>query len=177
MKIVDDTKMHIAIFRDIPIAISSHKGVLKNYMKNIRGLRKDEYELSEIIITEDNYYECQYEDLMLVKFYGIYIPSIDIKIIDIEYRDLSQDIENFIDKTKYFAFLFNQSGDSAVVDTTIKLMKELLPYKDGKKYDKLNRVHMLGHPIMSCDMREYFTFLKNYKESREMIKRYRQLSE
>lgn len=175
MKLEDTTNIYVGLYKGIPISVSSHKKSVKNYMKDIRQLNKNEYTIEREEVSEDNYFEYLYEDLVLTQFYDLYIPLIDIKIIEMEYKDLSHDFFSYIEKIKYFTFLFNNIDNKEIVDQSIELMKNLDVYTKGKKFDKLNKIHMLSHPIMSCDMYQYFMFMKNYKDYKDLKKRYKEL--
>ncbi len=171
----DMTDIFIAEYKKIPIAVSTDKNIVKDYMKNNRGLSKNEYTLYKETV-DSLYYHTQYENEILCKFHNLYIPSIDISIIEMEYLGISKEFGGLIDQLKYFAFLFNRINDKKILNQFIVLIKSLEKVLNkGKRMRKIEKVHQLNHPVLQCDMNRYFAFVDMYKEYKQMSERYKEL--
>lgn len=174
---IKDSEYNIAYivkYNENIIAVSTDKDVLKEYMKNIRGLDKSDYELEELE-TDSSYYYIQYEDCVLTKFFSFFIPLRDIRIIEMEYAGIDKDLESLLNRLKYFSFLFNRIDDKNTCNHSLELIKDIesISNKD-KKMNKLNKAHYLNHPILSCNINQYFNFIKKYNEYQDLEKRYKE---
>ena len=176
MKIKDKnySSAYIARHNKNIIAISINKDMIKDYMENIRGLGKNEYDLDEIEV-DNSYYYIEYEDFVLTKFYSFFIPLIDIRIIEMEYSGIDKDLEGLTNRLKYFSFLFNRIEDENALNHSLELLKDIEAIASkNKKMNKLNKAHYLNHPILSCNMNQYNSFIRRYNEYRDLEKRYKE---
>jgi len=176
MKIKNDEYgiTYIAKYNENIIAISTDKDIIKEYMKNIRKLNKNEYDIEEFE-ADTSYYYIQYEDYVLTEFYSFFIPLIDIRIIEMEYSSIDKDLTSLLNRLKYFSFLFNRIEDDTTLNHSIELIKDIENISNkNKKMEKLSKAHYLNHPILSCNINQYFNFIKRYKEYQDLEKRYKE---
>lgn len=165
----------IATYKNQIIAISENKKILKEYMEIIRKLNKNQYNISKENIDSSHYY-IKYEDYALTNFYNVYIPNIDIQIIEREYGDIDKELEDLINKLKYFSFIFNRTNNNGLVKDHLSIIKKLEKVnKKPKRLEEINEAHQLNHPILYCDINQYLSFIKMHNDMIDMKKRYKNL--
>lgn len=179
MKIKNDNdiiSIYMAYYNEILIAISKDKKFLINYMRYNRCLKDNQYRIEKELINESYLYS-KYENYILNEFYNLWIPQIDINIIEMEYNDLINDMSNTINKLKYYVFLINRiektKGDTEIF---LDAINKLTEYSNKEKvFNKLNKYHMLSHPIIKCNIEDYFKILYRYNEMKSMNEKFRYL--
>jgi hypothetical protein len=142
------------------MAIFHKKEILKNYMEFNRELNKDEYYIEEI---DDNLFLLN-DNLILKEFYNFYISNRDIEIINREYGELDKIIISSSDKLKYLLFIINNIDSEIEKNILKKSILELEKMINNKKINnKINKIHLLSHPIIKCNINDYLKFIIEYE--------------
>lgn len=166
-------KVYSGYYKDIKIAMSQDKDILKFYLENNRHLSKKDYDISKEYIVSDQYY--LYEKYMITEFYkGIFIPNIDISIIGQSNANLLHELRDAEYRLYHLAALTSQSDklsqDSQTFKTTASLIHKYIT--KSKYFDKIEKENNLNHPILSCNIDAYLNFVNQFNENEEMRKQY-----
>lgn len=169
------TKIYIASFHDIIIAVSQYKKPLNFYMQYHRRLLKENYTLAKEYYGEA--YICNnFDDYILIPFGSYIIPKIDTEMIsedgDALHELLNTTITNLSTLTKVISHDKNIDDISSMIETvhTLKAYANL-----DSNFESLFASYQLNHPILNCDITEYIRLRKIYKEIRDNNREYRDI--
>lgn len=155
-----------------PIAISNIKELVKGYMENNRFVKPSNYYLEKHIIPEEILF-LNYDDYCISEFRGNYIPNIDITMIKCNERSIDSMLSNTILNLKDIAILSKDISDLNNYDkkTLIEAAKVLSKInKNDKMLSELQQADFLTNSILYCNIKEYLTHVKIYKEWKENIR-------
>ena len=168
-------KIYMGYYDKTLLALSKDKELVRDYLIQIRKFKPNEFNIVSQTI-EMSYLYITYEDYIINNFYNLSIPLIDIKIIEKEYGELDRELLSTINRLKYLSFLINNIKDTKEeLDNIISTIKILENYnkEDTKKNKKINKSHMLSHPILTCNFNEYCQLVSIYKEERQRMQDYK----
>jgi hypothetical protein len=169
------SKVFLGYYNKSLLVMSEDKELVNDYLLYTRRIPPTHYTIVAQTL-EQSYLYFNYEDYVINNFYNLAIPLIDIKIIEKDYDDLDNELNSTINKLKYLSFLINNIKNSEEdLKNIISSIKVLETYnkEDTKKNKKINKSHMLSHPILSCNINEYFQLVNMHKEERERLEKYK----
>jgi hypothetical protein len=168
-------KIYMGYYDKTILVVSKDKDLVRDYLTQTRKLKPTQFNIVTQTI-EMSYFYIHYEDYIINDFYNLSIPLIDIKIIEREYGELDKELVSTINRLKYVSFLINNIKNTEEelnnIISTIKILEEYNK-EDTKKNKKINKSHMMSHPILSCNINEYFQLMNIYKEERQMLENYK----
>lgn len=159
--------------KNILLAISLNKKLLKEYLENTRNLNSKDYEIESEIICEAYLYS-KYEDYLLEEFLNRLVTNKEISIIMSDCNYIERDICSTIYDLEYLKLLMKDNKktkkDVRKIRETIEILRGY--FKDDDIIKKLNKSHKKYHPIFNCSIVEYLKIIERYDERMSLIKRY-----
>eukprot|EP00825_Cyclidium_porcatum_P000468 TRINITY_DN10136_c0_g1_i9.p1 TRINITY_DN10136_c0_g1~~TRINITY_DN10136_c0_g1_i9.p1 ORF type:complete len:165 (+),score=33.40 TRINITY_DN10136_c0_g1_i9:187-681(+) len=121
-------------------------------------------------ITNDSIF-LKYEKYLLEDCYGLYIPTIDVDIIDKDYQLYLSTYTNSVEFNKDFLRTIYPLLSKDEYDTMLESIKIMIKFNNKKKLNrKMKEMFYLTHPIFNININEYFELMKRYNEIDQMDK-------
>lgn len=169
--------LYKGFYRSKLLCVSTTKGLIREYLHNIRKLNNDFIEINMEYITNDSIF-LKYEKYLLEDCYGFYIPTIDVDIIDKDYQLYLSTYTNSVEFNKDFLRTIYPLLSKDEYDTMLESIKIMIKFNNKKKLNrKMKEMFYLTHPIFNININEYFELMKRYNEIDQMDKRYKFLVE
>lgn len=153
-------ELYIGYYRNKILCMHQNKEIVKTYLTINRKLMDDEYEIKKETIREIDL--ClKYEDYIIVEYNKFYIPNIDTVVIEMDCSNLHKELETTIDRVKDLVFKISHiEKDKANIKILVSAINILTSFNKNKKYKKLYKESTKYHPILYCNIQEYFQYIE-----------------
>jgi hypothetical protein len=162
----------------INLAVSNKEKKIKKYLKDVRGLKKDEYYIDELYMDEYSL-QCNYEDYILEDWHGDLLPRRDIEFINKELYLRSAYIKDLIHELgslyKLLDLCDELDKEANCIDNAIKTISNVLNSK--KKKRKLLASIAISSPIYSYNILTYLDAMRINGDIIRDVSRYKYLLE
>ena len=163
------------------LCVSNEKWKIKYYLKNIRGLEKNEYEIREIVLDYDTAIS-MYEDYILQEYTEdiLLLTNQDINFINHEIEVTLEEFDNYYEGLKSYCEIIKKipklKEDYNQLSLAENIMKKHL--SKVKIISKLCNTILQDSPIFSKNILEYLKHIKYLQEDRELTELfYRKVNE
>lgn len=156
------------------LGISKYKDIIKTYLEHHRGLHNNQYKIEKTCISDSDLL-LKYNDFIISKFHGYYIPEIDQVIISCYSKQIEIDINNTINSLKRITLLSMDVKKIPKSDTAsmINTLNILTKYSDNPRIiDKMNIKNIHTEPFLFCEIDEYLSTIRSFKDNRELDRMY-----
>ncbi len=155
---------------NVLLCASTDKALVKGYMKEIRGLSKNEYDILTCVLDEGTMFDL-YEDYVLQEFSdGLFITTRDIEALHNELRSNLRHIEETYHSMKDFYYTIKNikalSGHAKDLKHTIENMQDDLTSQKVLKKIQKELIHT--STILTPDIGEYLRQMGYILEDKEM---------
>lgn len=159
-------------FKDpVILCVSDDKLKIKYYLKNVRGLSKDDYEIREVILDFDNALYL-YEDYILQDFEEdcLFLTNRDIDKINCEIEYTIQQLETSYKELETYCNIIKKIPDMKdhlnTLSKALKVMEKHL--SKVKTLRKICNSELKSSPIFSKNILEYLKSMEYLQEDKEL---------
>lgn len=154
-----------------PIAISTNRDLVEEYMDRHRNLSHKQYFIQEFEYTVGEIM-LDYADSLIEKYEDWFIPNVDIEMISVTKRDLEKDVNDTLEGMKTILLLMQNIKKIPIDDkkTVLRSIEVIADLKEKKKiWNKMVDEYKLTDLIF-MDFEEYWSkrvIYINMREARE----------
>lgn len=162
-------------YRNALLAVTTNKERLKEYLKNVRGLTKDDYYIEESSIDEDEI-DKLYPKLFMTEYLkDLYLPQRDIDTLE---REIETEFQHYIDILDGMRYYYNQIQYIDYMEKRARQLKETIHNMEEdlttkKTLKKLRKQIIKASPVMSKNIEDYISNNKIDRENQELDRQYR----
>lgn len=168
-------RLYRGYYQNTILAVSSNKEFLKSYLKDIRGLDKEDYDIEDSLIDEDDI-EKLYSGLVMYEYMkDLYLPQRDIDVLE---REIEKEFLHYIDILDGMRYYYHQIEYIDYMEKHAKQLKETIHNMEEdltskKILKKLRKQIIKSSLVMSKNIDEYMSNDKIDKANRELDQQYR----
>ena len=155
----------------IVLCVSDDKLKVKYYLKNIRGLSKDSYEIREIVLDFDMAIDL-YEDYILQDYEEdcLFLTNRDIEYINREIQSIIDQLESSYDSLQKYCNIIRKVPDMKdhlnILLSSLKIMEKHL--SKVKSLRKICNSELRESPVFSKDILYYLRNMGYLQEEKEL---------
>lgn len=168
------------------LIIGEDKDLVDYYMSIIRKLKDNEYYIDEkysenyIIDNMEINTDIDYEKKLAQPFFDMYLPQIDIDILNYDFNEFNNILKDSNKVIKEFLICLIRfikiPKKNFIIKTIMNACLIIDKFIEKKKSNnKFKKSYIMSHILWNCDIIEYLNLLKKYDEIESINSKYKSI--
>lgn len=164
------------------LIIGEDKELVDYYMSTIRNLKDNEFYIeegySEYYITNNMGKDIDYEKKLAQPFFDMYLPQIDIDILNSDFAEFNNKLKDSNLVIKEFLICLIRfikiPKKEFILKTIMNTCLLIDKFIEKKKFNsKFKKSYIMSHKLWNCSITEYLYILKLYEEYSLLVDKFK----